>query len=63
MAVDHKAFARAAAKRQRLAKTLRVEPDRFNHGEFVVKDERGSVVASSFETCDEAQAWINSKKG
>lgn len=39
----------------------RVERDRFNAGEWVVKDGRGAVLASGFESEAEAQTWVDGK--
>lgn len=41
---------------------LRVEADRFNPGEWVVKNERGEAVASGFDTKEEADEWISTKQ-
>lgn len=36
----------------------RAEADRFNPGEYVVKDRAGNVLASGFDSTAEAEAWI-----
>lgn len=41
--------------------SYRIEPDRFNAGEYVVKNERGEVVASSFDKMAEAEEWVADK--
>jgi hypothetical protein len=45
-----------------MAKDWRVEADRFNPGEWVVKDRLGNVLAHSFESEADAQAWIDAHR-
>lgn len=40
----------------------RAERDRLNPGEYVVKDAGGNVLASGFDSCDEANEWIETKQ-
>lgn len=48
-------------RRSKLAIERVVQRDRFNPGEWVVKDGNGQVLASGFGTDAEANQWINSR--
>lgn len=56
MAVNHKAFAKAAERRKELAKGLRSV--KLTSDEWVVKDSLGRPVATGFDDQAEADQWI-----